>query len=214
MAAVRHLPEVHVSMYKLLIKWVLGPILLIAVGMGAVLYFQSGSFFSLTTPEEVRSSEETIKEITREEQVVLVAVSVEGVETTSRENSEIWGIAIPGTSRESLIQYEFTAKLGIEASDVRVEEVTEDRYRLHIPKFIFIGYEIGDFYTIAESGGVLSFVKERIDSAEVSSSLLQEKRDEYIEKNINLLQDQTKFFYTTIVHGIDPMITLEFDFAQ
>lgn len=197
-------------MQRFLIRWILMPIVMIAVGMGAMAALMS----SFGSAEIQRDSSEVVTAVTREEQVALMGVAVQGIEKITAENNKVWGVPIPGTFRESLIQYEFTAKLGIDGKNVTIEEVGEDTFRIAVPEFIVIGYEVGDFYTVVERSGVLSFVKERIDGANVSSEILSKERDEYVEKNLDLLKDQTKFFYTSIIRSVDPQIELEFVFAE
>ena len=160
------------------------------------------------------SNTEVIESITREEQIVLLSLGIQGV-SASTGNSTFWGVPIPGTERASFLQYNFNAKLGIDGKDVQLSPVGEKGVHVSLPGFIFIGHSNETFQTVAESNGVLSFTTPEIDTAEVITSILNdEAQQKYIAANQEILQDQAKSFYSGIINGIDPSITVEFEFRN
>lgn len=153
-----------------------------------------------------------VRSITREEQVVLLSLGIEGIAERSA-TGEFLGVTVPGTGRSSFVQYGFNAKLGIEGSDVRIARTGEDELVITVPEFIFIGHDDETFETVVESNGVLSWVTPEIDTVEMINTILDEDaQGQYVEANREVLEDQARAFYTAIVTSIDPTIALRFEF--
>jgi hypothetical protein len=53
-----------------------------------------------------------------------------------------------------------------------------------------------------------------MDDREMADKFLDAKKQEYLDKNVETLRQNTEAFYTEIVTAIDPSITLTFEFAQ
>ena len=86
---------------------------------------------------------------------------------------------------------------------------------MSIPKFIFIGHDNEDFKLIAENNGILSFVTPEIDRVDMINKILNsDAKKEYISANDEILKDQAKAFYTSLISSIDPTLTIEFDFRN
>ncbi|MCG7415005.1 MULTISPECIES: hypothetical protein [Microbacterium] len=161
---------------------------------------------------ESRDSQ-VITAIAREEQVVLLSLGVQGLHTKDA-NSQLLGVVIPWSDRTSILEYSFTAKLGIEGGDVKIEPAGENNYRITIPKFIFIGHQNENFRLAEEKDGVLSWITPDFDTADLITEILNDDaKDEYVAKNLEDLHAQAEVFYRGIVTGIDPDITLTFDFV-
>ena len=159
-----------------------------------------------------------IESITKKEQVVLLALGIQGLHEVSADDSELqitfFDFEIPGTSRRLLIQYSFTAKLGIDGGDIKIEQTGDNEFTISIPKFIFIGYADQAFETAVDSGGVLRWVTPRIDTAQAITKLLSDAQDGYIAQYDDILKEQAEVFYTRIINGIDPSIKLVFVFEE
>ena len=172
----------------------------------------------LLIPQVFGSQSETrhtqlIEAVKREEQVVLLSLGIVG-QYTKDANSELWGIDIPWSDRTSTLEYSFTAKLGIEGGDVKIESTGEDSYRITIPRFIFIGHQNENFRVAEDKDGVLSWITPDFDTADLITEILNDDaKDEYVAKNLEDLRAQAEVFYRGIVTGIDPDITLTFDFV-
>ncbi|MBO3089674.1 hypothetical protein [Cellulomonas dongxiuzhuiae] len=155
---------------------------------------------------------EIVSSITREEQVVLLSLGIQGIVEQSQTGSFL-GVDVPGSERSSFVQYGFNAKLGIEGSDVRIARAGEDELVISVPEFVFIGHDDETFRTVVEDNGVLSWVTPQIDTAEMINSILDEGgQDQYIDENQEILEDQARAFYTAIVTSIDPTTALRFEF--
>lgn len=187
-------------------------IFLVAAGAGLALFatktFPNMSLFA--TNSESRNTQ-LIDSITREEQVVLLSLGIQGIKEESG-SSKFFGLF---SERSKFLQYNFDAKLGIEGKDVVIEQTAEDEYLVSIPKFIFIGHYNPTFKLAAEKNGVLSWVTPKVDSIEMVNEILDPAaQDEYIVRYEATLQDQAKAFYNSIITSIDPGIVVTFEFHQ
>jgi len=170
--------------------------------------------FSLLGSQSESRNTQVINSITREEQIVLLGLGIQGISATTG-NSTFLGVTIPGSERASFLQYSFNAKLGVEGKDVQIATKGEKGLLISIPRFIFIGHSNESFQTVVETNGVLSFTTPEIDTAEVITNVLNgEAKSKYIASNDEILRDQAKAFYTGIINAIDPTITVEFEFGQ
>ena len=155
-----------------------------------------------------------IQSITREEQVVLLSLGIQGI-SEKTERITFLGVDVPGSERASFVQYSFNAKLGIDGRDVRIVPTGEKQYRISIPEYIFIGHSNEDFKLVAENNGALSFITPENDPVEMINSILSEDAQaEYIENNEEILREQALAFYSGIITGIDPEISITYDFRQ
>lgn len=157
------------------------------------------------------SNTQVIKSVNRMEQVVLLGLGVEGVKDKSQ-HIGVKGFVVPGTERIMFLKYNFTAKMGIEGRDVRIEQIGEGKFRVTIPKFIFIGHDEVTFESI-DMNGVLSIATPEIDSAEMANEILNDKTTaKYVEANEQVLKDQATAFYKGIITGVDANVEVEFKF--
>lgn len=167
-------------------------------------------------PEEVSASHqsEAITALERQEQIVLLSTSTQGL-MEGKKYTNLFGRKLPGSSRTQFLQYSYRAKLGIEGSEVDIEQVGENRYLVSVPSFVFIGYEDPHVETVVEQWGALSFATAQIDTTESINRILDpEMKTGHIEDNLEILQDQTRVFSTGIIHGIDGDIELDFEFKK
>jgi len=191
-------------------------ICLVAVGallaLGATSVFPSLSLFD--TASETRDTQ-IINSVTRKEQVVLLSLGIQGISEKNQRGSFPFGIDVPGSERASFVQYGFNAKLGIEGKDVKFVQTGKTDLLVSIPKFIFIGHDKESFKLVAEVNGVLSWVAPKIDTIEMINNILNnDAQKKYIDSNEEILRDQAKVFYTSIITSIDPTIAIRFEFPQ
>lgn len=198
-------------MVKKIISIVTSLIVGAALLFGWVKLFPQFSPFGSTSKS---TDSQVITAITRTEQVSLLSLGIQGV--SSQENSsKVFGMNIPGSERARFIQYTFTAKLGIDGKDVTIEPNGDHSYTINIPDFIFIGYDNPEYRMIAENNGILSFGTKQPDTTEMINTILSDKaKQEYVDSNTDLLKDQAKSFYTSIIMSIDPEVQLNFTFAS
>ncbi|MBB1511212.1 hypothetical protein H5399_01120 [Tessaracoccus sp. MC1627] len=194
------------------------PILAIVVAVVlAVGAFAAGQLtpklFALGSESESTDTR-VIQSITREEQVVLLSLGIQGI-SEKTERMTFLGVDVPGSNRASFVQYSFNAKLGIDGRDVRIDPIGEKKYRISIPEYIFIGHSNEDFKLVAENNGALSFITPENDPVEMINNILSEDTQaEYIANNEEILREQAVMFYSGIITGIDPEISITYDFRQ
>jgi len=146
--------------------------------------------------------------------VVLLSLGIQGI-SEKTERITFLGVDVPGSERASFVQYSFNAKLGIDGRDVRIVPSGEKKYRISIPEYIFIGHSNEDFKLVAENNGALSFITPENDPVEMINSILSEDAQaEYIANNEEILREQAVMFYSGIITGIDPEISITYDFRQ
>ncbi|MFT3942988.1 MAG: hypothetical protein QM705_04090 [Ancrocorticia sp.] len=194
------------------------------IGLAVVVAILGGGWFFLVHKELLpanflgmtseRKSEQIIKSISREEQIALVSLGIQGIDKQSS-NAKLFGKKVAGTDREVLIQYGFDAKLGVEGKDVKIAEVDENKLRVTIPEFIFIGYDNLNFEVAAENNGILSWTTPEINEVDMVNTILNDDaKTKYVKSNQDLLKEQTEFFYSSIITSADPDIQLEFEYAE
>jgi hypothetical protein len=159
------------------------------------------------------SDSQVVQTIKRTEEVSLLALGIQGIMSEER-CSTAFGKCVPGTSDEVYLQYTFTGKLGIDGAEVEVTETGADAYIISVPDFDFIGYSEPTFEVAVTDDGVLSWVTEDIDQAEMITKILSdEAQEKYLDDNEDTLQEQTKVFYDNIIRSVAPEATITYEFA-
>lgn len=200
------------TMTKKLLSVVSALVLVVALLGGGFLLGSSNFLGSPVQTVTETDSSEVIHAVERREEIVLVSTATQGLHTTENA-AKLFKWGIPGSQKVNILQYQFTAKLGIDGKDVHIEEVAPDHFKLTIPPFKFLGFSDPEFKTVHEHGKVLSFVTADIYVAEgINEVLNEEKREEHILMNLELLKDQAENFYAGIIHAVDPDATVEFEF--
>ena len=150
----------------------------------------------------------------RTKEVSLLRLGVTGI--ISRENkSHFFSMEIPGSERAQFIQYTFDAKLGFEGKDVVIKEAGDNTFDVAIPEFKFIGYDHPEYRIVVEQNGALSFGTQQIDTLDMVNNILTDKaKKEYVDSNRDILEEQAKSFYTSIVQSVSPDTKLNFTFQQ
>jgi hypothetical protein len=189
-------------------------VVLALVALGALVVLDRFADLSILGSDRDSRNSEVINAVTREEQVVLLSLSIQGIDI-EKDKADAFGIDIPGSGRTSFLQYGFDAKLGLEGGGVTIEKSGDTSYLVTVPEFTFIGHDNVDFQTVAEDNGVLSFSTPDLDTAEVITEILNdETRSQYVANNDELLRDQTESFYEGIITGVDPTVDVEFAFED
>lgn len=197
---------------QLALPWTLFGVCFVAVlVLAAMLLLPRLGLFGVGPSER---NTQVIESVTREEQVALVSLGIQGIEEeTDRMTVPLLQAHVPGSERATFVQYSFTAKLGLDGDDVEIVQTGEDAFRVSVPDFIFIGHDDEDFRLVTENNGVLSWLTPEIDElAMVNSILNDEAKEQYINSHEDLLKAQTESFYGGIITSVDPSVTVEFDF--
>lgn len=202
---------------KKLRGWLIGVLAIALIGVGAAAAVGATQFMPnlfAAGKTEVHTSE-IISAVTREEQVVLLSLAIQGISVKDQGPTKFMGVDVPGSERASFLEYSFKAKVGLDGRSVRIERAGEKGYVVTIPKFIFIGHSDEKFRVAAERNGALSFASAPIDSMAMVNTLLgDESQQGYIDSNVEVLKAQAQSFYTGIIAGIDPEASLRFEFAD
>lgn len=157
---------------------------------------------------------QVIQAIKRTQEVSLLSLGIQGI-ASKEQNRTVFGHDVPGTGESLFLQYNFRAKLGIDGSKVTVDTKGKNTYRVTIPEFIFIGYDDPTFKTAVEHGGVLSFTTRDIDKVEMVNEILDDDaRQGYIDQNEDLLRDQAKLFYESLITSVEPAAVVTFNYTS
>lgn len=157
---------------------------------------------------------QVIQAIERTQEVSLMSLGIQGI-LQKEQSSTVFGQSIPGTGERVLIVYKFTAKLGVDGEQVQVEETGENAYTVTVPDFMFIGTQEPTFEVPVEDGGILRFVTPDIDQLELVNEILSDDgKQEYIDSNVDLLQDQTRVFYDSLITSVVPNAEVTYEFAS
>lgn len=192
--------------------WILA---VVVAGVLAVVLLRPGGLLGSVLGSTTESRDAAVvTAVTTEEQVVLVTLGIEGLREESA-TANVLGLDVPWSERTSYIKYAFDAKLGIDGEDVAIDKVADDSFVITIPEFIFIGHDNEDFDLIVENNGVLSLITPEIDEVRAVSDILDDGvRQERLDANEKLLQEQAATFYRGIVAGVAPEATVEFRFEK
>lgn len=182
----------------------------LVLGGVATKAFPASPFAS--TSEERNS--QIVRSITREEQVVLLALGIQGISEKSGK-TKFFGVDIPGTERASFLLYSFDAKLGLDGKDVLIRSGIENEVVVSLPRFIFIGHDNHKFRVVAENNGALSWITPENDAVEMINNILtDDAKAQYVESNRQFLEDQARAFYAGIIRSVDPKLTVSFEFTK
>lgn len=201
-------------MKSMVVKIIVGIVL---VSFGALTTFWAMTVIFTFSPfgsqSESRDSQ-VISSISRLDQVVLLSLGIQGI-AEKNDKSQFFGMDVPGSERTSFLQYSFDAKLGIEGKDVTIRQTGPNAFVVSIPQFIFIGHSNENFRLVAENNGFLSWVTPEISSVEMINNILDsDGENEYVIRNREVLEDQTKAFYGNIITSIDPSVFVRFEFRR
>lgn len=192
-----------------LVKKVAAPLAAVVALFAGFVFVASQGWLSIFGVGSESSDSQVIQAVQRTEEVSLVALSVQGIRKEKRDRS-----FIPGSGETLLLQYEFTAKLGVDGAKVKVVKGGAHAYKVSVPSFEMIGVDEPTFDVVLDDGGLLSGLTPDIEQAEIINDILSDdEKHEYIEKNTDVLKAQTKSFYDRIITGVDPDAVVTYTFA-
>lgn len=193
-------------------------LLLVFLGGGAVGAFASGGLNALALKSLFSSSSserdsQVVQAVTRVQEVALLSLHIEGIDRFES-NREIFGVVVPMSEKATMLQYEFDAKLGIDGSNVNIEPTGPKSFQVTIPQFTGIGFDNPNFKDPVESNNTLGWLAEpAVQTRMVNNILSDENKQKYIAQNEDALKEQAKVFYSGIIKGVDPEVTVDFEFA-
>lgn len=184
----------------------------VVVTIGTLFVFRAPivSWIGATTDK----STQIVNAVERTQEVALVTLSIEGIEERKTDDGQLLFLSIPN-SRATFVRYSFDAKLGFDAKGVDIDERPDGSFVVRIPSFSVIGLDNQHVETAVEDNDLLSWTTPEINKDDIYNAIFGDDLEaEYIAKNTDLLQDQARAFYSSIIHSIDPDVALEFEFAQ
>ena len=127
------------------------------------------------------------------------------------------GIGIPFSEKKSIIILNYAAKLGIR-THVKVEQISEKKYKIIVPKYEVLGVELdktNPYQLYDSSGELLSYSTQDIDTgALVAQTLSNEEQVKYLEKYVDKINDSAMSYYKALFQSISKDIELEFEFLE
>jgi hypothetical protein len=163
---------------------------------------------------EESSDSQVINAIERTQEVSLLSLGIQGIKEQNR-CSEAFGKCVPGTTETTFLQYMFDAKLGIDGAEVEVTKTGANKFAVSVPDFKFIGYAEPTFKVAVEDGGVFDWVTPDIDKVAMINDILNDDaRETYLDTNKDLLQEQTRVFYDSLITSVAPEAETTFEFRS
>lgn len=194
-------------------RWVMRVTMALLLGLvvgAATVMFGVVPKATLFQTAETTSDTKVIQAVEREEQVVLLSLGIQGLKS-DRKQLESLGFSFPFRDRTVYLQYSYRAKLGINGKDVKVEQAGDNKYKVTIPKFIFIGHSDEHFEPAIENNSALSWLTSKKDPSEMINEILNEDEiNARLDENNQALKDQANSFYSGIIHGVEPSAEIEF----
>lgn len=183
-----------------------------ALGIGAFGFVSNLGWLSPFGIGEESSDTQVINAIERTQEVSLLSLGIQGIKEQSR-CREALDNCIPGTTETTFLQYTFDAKLGIDGAEVAVTETGTNKFTVSVPDFTFIGYDEPTFKVAVEDGGVFDWITPDIDQVDMVNEILNDDaRQTYLDNNKDLLQEQTRAFYDTLITSVAPGAETTFEF--
>lgn len=193
--------------------WVAVAIILVAGGFGLFGYF-SGQADKAT----ISQSYSSVKYLEEVHEVVLLNVGIQRVESKKTNTKIPWTeIGIPATEKRALIVLNYEAKLGI-TKPVSISKSGDNAITVKVPKFEVIGVELDEknpYQLYDDSGDLLSFATEKIDTAELALKKLSNKdQNEYLISYQDNLKRSAETYYKSIITAINPEFEVTVTFAD
>ena len=181
------------------IKISLWLILLIgAILLGTYLYG-----YTQNNPKNNSQSSSMVQYIQEANEVVFLNVGIEKVVTAKNQTT--------------IIILNYAAKLGIR-THVKVEQLSEKKYKIIVPKYEVLGIELdktNPYQLYDSSGELLSYSTQNIDTGTlVAQTLSNEEQAKYLEKYVENINDSAKSYYKALFQSISKDIELEFEFSE
>ncbi len=193
--------------------WALFVVAVVALVLGSVVSTRVASMFQWGTDSESTNTQ-VVRSIELKQDVILLSLSVDAIATEDK-GSHIGTWKIPGTGENVIMRYGSDAKLGLDGSQVSIEQTGESAYTVTVPAFQFLAYDNFTFETLVEDGGVLSGITPDIDKEKMANKLINDEvKAQHVSTNVELLKMQCETFYNNIVHAIDPNIVLTFVYTD
>ena len=185
---------------------------------GLILLFVCINGYMQNDSKNNSQSSSMVQYIEEANEVVFLNVGIEKVVTATNLTTIPWtDIGIPFSEKKSIIILNYAAKLGIR-THVKVEQISEKKYKIIVPKYEVLGVELdktNPYQLYDSSGELLSYSTQDIDTgALVAQTLSNEEQVKYLEKYVNNINDSAMSYYKALFQSISKNIELEFEFSE
>lgn len=156
----------------------------------------------------ITQSYSSVKYLEQVHEVVLLNVGIQRVESKKTNTKIPWTkIGIPATEKRALMILNYEAKFGI-TEPVAISKSGDKGITVKVPRFEVIGIKLDEkkpYQLYDDSGDLLSFATEKIDTAELALKKLSNKdQNEYLVNYQDNLKQSAENYYKTIITAIDP----------
>lgn len=183
-------------------KLIIGAIILILGILGFSLYLK------FNKPDVVDG-------LTNEKQIVLLKTSIEDTVEDETALIDLPFLGTLGTQKIKSIQYQLTAKFGIDGKEVVIEEKGDNEFTIYIPQFIFIGYSDVVIYGIDENNERFSMLTKDVDEVDLMNEIFNErKQEEFIVQFNSELKEYAQEFYNGLLEDMSSSPKLNFVFSN
>ena len=184
---------------------------------GLILLFVCINGYMQNDSKNNSQSSSMVQYIEEANEVVFLNVGIEKVVTATNLTTIPWtDIGIPFSEKKSIIILNYAAKLGIR-THVKVEQISEKKYKIIVPKYEVLGIELdktNPYQLYDSSGELLSYSTQDIDTGTlVTQTLSNEEQEKYLEKYVENINDSAKSYYKALFQSISKDIELEFEFS-
>ena len=185
---------------------------------GLILLFVCINGYMQNDSKNNSQSSSMVQYIEEANEVVFLNVGIEKVVTATNLTTIPWtDIGIPFSEKKSIIILNYAAKLGIR-THVKVEQMSEKKYKIIVPKYEVLGVELdktNPYQLYDSSGELLSYSTQDIDTgALVAQTLSNEEQVKYLEKYVDKINDSAMSYYKALFQSISKDIELEFEFLE
>ena len=185
---------------------------------GLILLFVCINGYMQNDSKNNSQSSSMVQYIEEANEVVFLNVGIEKVVTATNLTTIPWtDIGIPFSEKKSIIILNYAAKLGIR-THVKVEQISEKKYKIIVPKYEVLGVELdkkNPYQLYDSSGELLSYSTQDIDTgALVAQTLSNEEQVKYLEKYVDKINDSAMSYYKALFQSISKDIELEFEFSE
>ena len=185
---------------------------------GLILLFVCINGYMQNDSKNNSQSSSMVQYIEEANEVVFLNVGIEKVVTATNLTTIPWtDIGIPFSEKKSIIILNYAAKLGIR-THVKVEQMSEKKYKIIVPKYEVLGVELdktNPYQLYDSSGELLSYSTQDIDTgALVAQTLSNEEQVKYLEKYVDKINNSAMSYYKALFQSISKDIELEFEFLK
>jgi len=185
---------------------------------GSILFIVGGVWGYNKFQNQLKSESSTsILYLEKVDEVVFLNIGIEKVFPKSKSTKILDTYSIPYSEKTKLVKLSYIGKFGIK-KPVKIKKISEDKYKVIVPKFEKIGIDFapGKFIETYEGKSeIFSSSTSDPDSGEAANETLSDKEvKKYIKKYNNLLKESATDYYNNFFKSINDKYTVEVEFTE